>query len=166
MALMKEDLWGIVNETETAPGLDASDAAVTKYRTRKDQALATIVLSIDPSLLYLIANPKEPVEVWQKLRSHFQKKTWANKLVLRCRLHSLPLKEGEPVQKHIKKMMELFHELDAIRAKMDEEDRVVQLLASLPESYDTLLTALEASEKVPSMEIIIDCLLYVRREKV
>ena len=94
MALMKKDLWGIVNETETAPGLDASEAAVTKYRIRKDRALATIVLSIDPSSLYLIGDPKEPVEVWQKLRSQFQKKTWANKSVLRRRLHSLRLKEG------------------------------------------------------------------------
>ena len=57
-------------------------------------------------------------------------------------------------------MKELFNELDAIRAKMDEEDRVIQLLASLPESYDTLVTALEASEKVPLTEIVIDRLLY------
>ena len=116
MTLMKEDLWCIVNETETAPGLDASATTVTKYHTRKDQALATIVLSIDLSLLYLIGDPKEPVEVWQKLRSQFQKKTWANKLVLRHRIHSLHLKEKESVQEHIKKMTELFNELDAIGA--------------------------------------------------
>ena len=53
-------------------------------------------------------------------------------------------------------MTELFNELDAIGAKIDEEDRVVQLLTSLPESYDTLVIALEASEKVPSIEMVID----------
>ena len=47
---------------------------------------------------------------------------------------------------------------------MYEEDRVVQLLASLPESYDTLFTALEASEKVPSMEIVINRLLYEEKK--
>ena len=122
------------------------------------------MLSINPSRLYLIGDPKEPVEVWQKLRSQFQKKTWANKLVLRNRIHSLRLKEKESVQEHIKKMTELFNELDAIGAWMDEEDWVVQLLASLPESYDTLVTALEASEKVPSMEIVIDRLLYEEKK--
>ena len=119
----------------------------------RNRALATIVLSIDPSLLYLIGDPKEPVKVWQKLRSQFQKKTWTNKLVLRCRLHSLPLKEGEPVQEHIKKMTELFNELDAIGAKMEVEDR-----------YDTLVTALEANEKLPSMEIVIDRLLHEKKK--
>ena len=47
---------------------------------------------------------------------------------------------------------------------MDEEDRVVQLLASLPESYDMLVTALEACENVPSMEIVIDRLLYEKKK--
>ena len=44
MALMKEDLWGIVNETETPPCRDAPAGTVTKYRTRKDRALATMRL--------------------------------------------------------------------------------------------------------------------------
>ena len=105
MALMK-DLWGIVNETETLPGRDAPAGTITKYRTRKDRALATIVLGINPSLLYLIGEPEEPVEVWKKLRSQFQKKTWANKLVLCRKLHSLRLKQGEPVQELMKKMTE------------------------------------------------------------
>ena len=163
MALMKEDLWSIVNETETPPAEDATAATIAKYRTRKDRALATIVLSIDPSLLYLIGDPKEPVEVWKKLKSQFQKKTWANKLLLRRKLHSLHLK-GESVQEHIKKITEIFNKLAAIEAPMDEEDRVVQLLASLSESYDTLVTALEANEKVPSMETVIERLLYEERK--
>ena len=61
-------------------------------------------------------------------------------------------------------MTELFNELDEIGAKMDEDDRVVQLLASLPESYNTLVTALEASEKVPLIEIVIDRLLYEEKK--
>ena len=61
-------------------------------------------------------------------------------------------------------MTELFNELVVVGAQLDEEDRVVHLLASLPESYDTLVTVLEASEKVPSMEIVIDRLLYEERK--
>ena len=151
--------------TEESPGEGASAAIVAKYHARKDRALATIVLSIEPSLLYLLGDdPKEPVDVWNKLKDQFQKKTWANKLVLRRKLHSLRLKEGESVQDHIKQMTELFNELAVVGAQLDEEDRVVHLLASLPESYDTLVTALEASEKLPSMEIVIDRLLYEERK--
>ena len=48
---------------------------------------------------------------------------------------------------------------------MNDEDRVVRLLASLPEGFSTLVTALEASEKVPSMEVVIDRLLYEEKNQ-
>ena len=164
MALMKENLWTTVNETEPPPAEDATAAVASKWRSRKDKALATIVLSIDPSLLYLLGEPKEPVDVWKKLKSQFQKKTWANKLVLRRKLYALRLKEGESIQGHIKKLTEICNELAAIEAPLDEEDKVVQLLASLPEAFDTLVTALEANEKVPAMETVIERLLYEERK--
>ena len=44
--------------------------------------LATIVLAVETSLLYLIGDPEDPVAVWQKLQNQFQKKTWVNKLAL------------------------------------------------------------------------------------
>ena len=43
MALMKEGLWSIVNETELPPAADAAEDIAIKYRTRKDRALVTIV---------------------------------------------------------------------------------------------------------------------------
>ena len=74
-----------------------------KFAARKDRALATIVLSVNPSLLYIIGdNPEDPIAVWEKLAGQFQKKTWANKLELRRKLYSLRLKDGDSVQEHIK----------------------------------------------------------------
>ena len=55
-------------------------------------------------------------------------------------------------------------ELAVIGAELDAEDQVVHLLASLPETYSTLVTALEASENVPSMEVVIDRLIYEERK--
>ena len=43
---------------------------------------------------------------------------------------------------------------------MTEEDRVVHLLASLLESYNTLVTALEASPDVPKVNVVTEKLLY------
>ena len=164
MALMREGLWSIVNESETPPDVGADEAVISKYQARQDKALATIVLSVDPSLLYLLGQPTDPVKVWTKLSSQFQKKNWCNKLILRRKLHMLRLQDGKSVQEHIKEMTEIFNELAVIEAPLDEEDQVVHLLASLPESYDTLVTALEANERVPSMEIVIDRLLYEERK--
>ena len=80
MALMKDGLWNIVNGIDEIP--EANDAK-QKYIVERDRALAIIVLSIRPSLLYLIGDPQDPAVVWRKLSEQFQKKTWANKLALR-----------------------------------------------------------------------------------
>ena len=88
---MKDGLWGILNELEAAPAEDATAEVKAKYQTRKDRALATIVLLIEPSLLYLLGDPSDPVVVWKTLSNQFRRKTWANKLVLRHKLHSMKL---------------------------------------------------------------------------
>ena len=139
MALMKDGLWEIVTEKEVAPE-DTTTNEYTKFIARRNRALATIVLTVDPTLLYLIGEPDSPVTVWKKLADQFQKKTWANKLVLRRKLYSLRLKDGDSVHKHVKSMTEIFNELLVIGVEMTEEDRVVHLLTSLPESYNTLVT--------------------------
>ena len=77
---MKDGLWNIVNGSERPP--DPAEAEKhAKFVVRRDRALAIIVLSVEPSLLYLIGDPEDPIAVWQKLADQFQK-TWANKLVL------------------------------------------------------------------------------------
>ena len=117
----------------------------------RDSELAHVVLSVDPTLLYMLGDPVDPVAVWKKLSDHFQKKTWANKLHLRKKLYSLRLREGESVQEHVRKLTELFEELAVIGDPMKEEDQVVHLLASLPDSFNVLVTALEANADVPKM---------------
>ena len=159
MALVKDGLWSIVNGTETIPEEREADKRA-KFVARRDRALALIVLSVEPSLLYLLGDPEDPVVVWKKLSDQFQKKTWANKLGLRRRLYSLKLKEGDSIQEHIRKMTEVFEELAVIGDPVKEEDRVVHLLASLPESYNMLVTALEANADVPQMAVVTECLLH------
>ena len=88
----------------------------------------------------------------EKLQDQFQKKIWANKVILWRRLHSLQLKDGEPVQGHIKAMMELFNELAIVGDVIQDEDCVIYLLASLPDSFSKLVTALEANEEDPKID--------------
>ena len=80
MALMRDGLWSIVSGAEAS---STEREAERKCLMRRDRALATIVLSIDPLLLYLLGDPEDPAVVWKKLGDQFQKKTWANKLALR-----------------------------------------------------------------------------------
>ena len=84
---------------------------------------------------------------------------------LRRRIHSLHLRDGDSVQDHIKAMTELLNELAIVGDAIEEEDRVVYLLVSLPESYNTLVTALEAHEEVPKIEVVTERLLHTERKQ-
>ena len=48
--------------------------------------------------------------------------------------------------------------------KVEDEDRVVCLLASLPDSYNMLVTALEANPDMPAMEVVTEWLLHEERK--
>ena len=119
---------------------------------------------LNTSLLYLVGDTEDPVVVWKKLADQFEKKTWATRLDLRLKLHSLRLKDGDSVQEHIKIMTELFDALSVAGETVSEEDRVVYLLASLPESYSVLVTALEANEDVPKLEVVTKRILHQERK--
>ena len=83
---------------------------------------------------------------------------------MRRKLHSLKLKDGESAQEHIKAMVELFDALSVAGETIKDEDRVVYLLASLPDSYNVLVTALEANEDVPKLEVVIERILHQERK--
>ena len=163
MSLMKDGLWNIVSGQETQPtGVGVTAAEINKFTVRSDRALAIIVLSVEPTLLYLLGDPNDPGEVWERLAgmaAQFEKKSWANKLELRRKLYNLRLKEGSSVQNHIKSMTEIFNSLSVIGDNISDEDKVVHLLASLPDSFNMLVTALEANCEVPKMEIVTERLL-------
>ena len=159
MALIKDGLWDIVSGTEREP--TEEDEAQEKFAAKCNKALATIVLAMEPRLLSLIGNdPTDPVAVWRVLSEQFQCKTWTNKLELKQKLFSLRLAEGGFVQDHIKIMTKICDELLAIGERVSDEDRVVYLLASLPESYGVLVTALEAGADVPSLAVVRERLLH------
>ena len=54
------------------------------------------------------------------------------------------MREMESVGNHIKCMKELSDKLASIGFAISEEDQMVTLLGSLPASYSSLVTALEA----------------------
>ena len=69
------------------------------------------------------------------------------------------------MKEHIKKMTEVFGELAVIAEPVSEEDKVVHLLGSLPDTYDVLVTVLESgSENVPPLKTVTERLLGEERK--
>ena len=126
---------------------------------RQQKALATIVLGVDPGLLYLIGTePESAKEVWQILEMQFQKDRRLNKLSLKKRLYNMT-PANDDVNYHIKEMTEIFQSLSLLGCKVEDEEKVCLLLSSLPKQYDTLVTAFGTADKAPSFEQVTERLL-------
>ena len=70
------------------------------------------------------------------------------------------MKEGTSIEAHLKHMKELTDKLAAVGAPIDEEDRVVTLLGSLPQYYSTLVTALEARVDDIKLDFVQHALMH------
>ena len=109
MALTKEALWKIVTGEETAPVGDERERV--KFATRRIRALATVVLSFDPSILFSLWKSRGSSHHVEKVSRSIREKTWATRFDLCRKLHSMRLKGGDSTQEHIKTMTELFDSL-------------------------------------------------------
>ena len=74
------------------------------------------------------------------------------------------MREGTPIEVHLKKMKELVDKLRSVGAKSEEEDQVVTLLGSLPASFLTVVIALEARADVLSLDFVQQQLIHHERK--
>eukprot|EP00731_Ephydatia_muelleri_P014412 Em0008g132a len=74
------------------------------------------------------------------------------------------LNEIEEWIPHIKTMTEHFDALAVAGETVSDEDRVVYHLASLPDSYNVLGTALEASAEIFKLEVVTERILHQERK--
>ena len=166
MILEDKDLWSIVCGEEVEPADDGPAAAsIPKSRKRARKAYATICLSLGDNQLSLVRSAQTAREAWQKLESHYETKSLANKLFLRKQYFSATMSEGDTMMEHINKMRSLAEQLASVGAQVSEDDKVTTLLCSLPESYNNLIVALESRADDLTIEFVSARLLHEERRR-
>ena len=59
-------------------------------------------------------------------------KSLSNKLFMKKQLYSLRMKEGTPILQHLNTFNRILSDLLALEVKLEEEDKALLLLSSLP----------------------------------
>lgn len=164
--LLAKDLWECV-EGEGGGAVVQPETAEAKvaFRKRCQKAFSTLVMAIGTSKLYLVSSLDKPDEAWRTLRNHFERDTLANKLFLKKQYFRSEMREGTSMEDHLKQMKEITDRLASIGAPVAEEDQVVTLLGSLPRSYSTLVTALEARVEEVSLGFIQQALIHEEQKQ-
>lgn len=137
LLLMREELWEIV--TEVAPEVP------TPTQTKGDnKARATICLMVDDNQLIHVRSEETAKGAWNALKAYHQKSTLSSKVSLLKNVVNQRLQEGGDMEVHVSEMLVKFGKLAALGQKIDDSLQIAILLSSLPDSYSTLVTALES----------------------
>eukprot|EP00794_Sanderia_malayensis_P003880 gene3880-4423_t len=157
--LKAKQLWKIVSGEEI-PDPAWNQRALLNFQERKQKAFTTIVMAVEPALLYLVTTTEGPKAAWDALATQFERNTLSNRIFLKKKYFRMEMQEGESLQIHLKNMKELTDQLAAIECEITEEDQVVTLLGSLPRNFDTLVTTLEARTDYLSLTEVQQALIH------
>jgi hypothetical protein len=122
------------------------------------EALCLMQLSIAPTLLWRIQGCSTLFQAWKKLYQAYKPTNCASRVHYMRQLLRLQLQESGNVQEHVSEYLQLFDRLGTLSITFSDKVRASYLLALLPESWDTFVTALEAREHALSIDVAVDLL--------
>src|SRR4051812_32967412 len=79
-------------------------------------------------------------------------KSLSNKLYMKKQLYCLRMAEGTLILQHLNDFNKIVSDLLALEVKMEEEDKALILLSSLPPSYDHLVTTILYGKETLELE--------------
>ena len=86
-------------------------------------------------------------------------KTLTQKLYLKQKLYGLKMQQGSDLADHINVFNQLIANLGKVDEKIDDEDKAIILLCSLPGSYEHLVTTLSYGKEDVNVDEIVTALL-------
>ncbi|GBM97221.1 Retrovirus-related Pol polyprotein from transposon TNT 1-94 [Araneus ventricosus] len=137
MILIKEDLFHLIED-------DTPSQPDEKYIKKDRQARAIINLCIEDSQIIHIKYETTAKATWNKLKAIHERSNLSSKLFLLRKLYATKMSEDGNMNEHIAQMLELIDKLKAVGEEIKDDHIAALLLVSVPKSYDTLITALEA----------------------
>ncbi|XP_057797424.1 uncharacterized protein LOC131013372 [Salvia miltiorrhiza] len=100
------------------------------------KAASTIRLCLAKNVLANVHGISSAKELWEKLEALYQAKGISNRLYLKEQFHTLRMDEGVKISDHLSILNGIISELESIGAKIEDEDKALRLILSLPRSYE------------------------------
>ena len=146
LILLREEVWSVVDGTEKAPvegSADNAKAQIDAWRKKDEKAYTSICLSISDSELPHIRACTSAAEVWKTLNDTYESSDLARKLYLRRKFFTAQMQDGDSMQDLFNRVDELAEQLRGVGQDIADSDIAMTLLGALPESYETILVAIE-----------------------
>ena len=146
MLLSKDYSWDIVNQ-------DKPEEPPNSWEKRVRQAKATISLMVEDDQLIHIRKEDSARGMWLALQKLHERSNLTSKLYLLQKLYKMRLTKGADMRSYINQMLEIVEQLWGLGEELKDDHIAALLPCGIPESYGTLVTALEAR---PAEELTLE----------
>ena len=101
-----------------------------------DRARSAIILCLGDKTLREVARERTTASMWLKLESLYMTKSLANRLCLKQQLYTFKMIESRTVTEQLVDFNKILDDLENIEVKLEEEDKALLLMNSLPKSFE------------------------------
>ena len=134
---------GYVEGEEVLPE-GTGEVSRRKFKASSDKAYSLIALSLETSLQIHIVGTTDPKEAWEILREHISFISVTQIVRLTRKFYAATMQEGDDMMEHITLMTSLAQQLRELGEVISTQKFATVMLGSLPSSYDTYITSLNA----------------------
>ena len=142
--LESHELFEHAEGTAESPGTDTSAEVRRKFTSDAKKAWTHICLAIEPEYQIHVRDTRTAKEAWDALKNQFARESLLQKVRLRQQYYSCRFRPGSNMLEHISHLRSLHDQLKEMGVNIDDKELAMTLLASLPEEFKPLITALDA----------------------
>lgn len=139
LLLINQDLWDVITDEQPS-----TPAALRNWMKRDNKARTTIGLLVEDNQLVHIRGKATAIDTWNALKSIHEKNTLTNRISVYKKITLTRMNESDNMENHLNNLINLFQKLEDLGDIPNEQWKIGIVFASLPQSYSTLVTALEA----------------------
>lgn len=173
LLLIKEKIWFPIDTpipvAATASNPTTTETSkITEWKTADNIARALICLNVEDSQLQYVRNCRSSKAAWDALKAMHEKSTLTNKVSVMRQMYDEKMEEGQSLEEHLGKMNDYFQKLTDLGETMKEINKVALILSSLPQSWHTIITALEVRDEEALTLTLVESKLSdeeIRRKK-
>lgn len=122
-------------------------------RKKENKCKSLTVQCLSDEQIELVQDKNTAYNMWKCLEERYEKKGITEQLMLKRKLMTAKLREGENLEKFFTEFDEIIRQLKATGAECKEEDLVCNLLLAMPKSFETIIAVLES---MPMKELTLN----------
>ena len=151
---MDKDQWIAVDLGTKPTGVSNEE-----WKKLDQKAKSIIRLCVSDSILLNVSREAIVKALWDKLETLYQSKSLVNKLFIWKKLYNLRMKDGDSMIEHLNAFNIVVSQLSSVDIKISDEDKCISLLCSLPDSWDSLVIAIDSNATTLQFDEIVSSLL-------